>query len=288
LSNAPRSYTIDHQTWTPHNFKPSALKTVSLREAMVQSLNVAAVDLAMQVGLSRIVDNAQAFEFSTPLAPYPSLALGAFEMIPLELARAYCAFAADGVLPYPLSVREVVDESGAPLERRHLSIQRIMPPEKAYLMTSLLRSVVKEGTARSLTARGIHFPVAGKTGTTNDYRDGWFVGYTPNILALVWVGFDNGRSIRATGSSAALPIWADLMQSIPHHISNDGFRVPAGIIQKPVCLDTGLLANKGACPATRMEVFLAKQLPDGTCHLHRPSNPIQNMFKEVKNFFKKL
>jgi hypothetical protein len=115
--------------------------------------------LAMQIGLKRVVETARSFQFSTPLKPYPSIALGAFELVPLELARAYCAFAADGVLPYPLSVKEVVGEAGQVLERRHMTIARVTTPAKAFLMSSLLRSVVTEGTARGLQEGGI-FPSA--------------------------------------------------------------------------------------------------------------------------------
>ena len=184
---------------------------MTVRRALAKSLNLATVDLAMQVGLDRIVNIAKAFHFSTPVKPYPALALGAFETIPLELARAYCAFAADGELPYPLSLKEAVDEKGQVLERRQMTIERVTSPAKAFIMSSMLRSVVTEGTARALLDRGISFPVAGKTGTTNEFRDAWFVGYTPDILALVWVGFDNGDSIHLAGATAALPIWADLV-----------------------------------------------------------------------------
>ena len=139
----------------------------------------------MQVGMGRIVETASAFHFSTPLKPYPSLALGAAEVIPLELARAYCAFAADGLLPYPLSLKEVSDEKGSVLDRRHMTVERVTSPEKAFIMTSMLRSVVTEGTARSLERMGVTFPAAGKTGTTNDFKDAWFVGFTPALTAGV-------------------------------------------------------------------------------------------------------
>ena len=287
LSNTPKTYTIDGKPWLPRNFKPSAPATVSLREALAQSMNVATVNLAMQVGLEQVVADADRFEFSTPLEPYPALALGAFEMIPLELARAYCVFAADGVLPYLLSVTEVMDEAGDPIERRHLNIQRVTSPAKAYLMTSLLRSVVTDGTARSLATKGITYPVAGKTGTTNDYRDAWFVGYTPNILALIWVGFDNGRSMRTSGAVAALPIWADLMRAIPHHISNSAFRVPDGITRKSICLDQGHAAPKEPCANPQTEVFLADQTATAASDQQRPSNPFKKLFDGVKNFFKR-
>jgi len=238
----------------------------------------------MRTGLDHIVDTAGKFDFSTPLKPYPSLALGAFEVIPLELARGYCVFAANGVLPYPLSLKGVVGENGKTLEQKHLQIERLIPPEKAFMMNFMLQSVVIQGTARSLKARGINWPVAGKTGTTNDFRDAWFVGYTPDILALVWVGFDNGDPIFATGSSAALPIWAELMNSIPQYISEAGFKVPSGVEKRSVCDVTGLLANENACPQPQEEYFLVEKLPTEHCPLHSKSG-LKDLIKGVKKLF---
>jgi len=146
-----------------------------------------------------------AFQFSTPIKPQPSLALGAYEVIPLELARAYCTFASDGLEPYPLSLKSIVDENGNVIERRHVTIHNIISPAKAYIISEMLRSAVTEGTGKSLKNLGVTFPVAGKTGTTNDYRDAWFVGYTPDILALVWVGFDNGDTVSVEGAVAGCP-----------------------------------------------------------------------------------
>ncbi len=284
LSNQPRTYTVDGKTWEPQNFEPVTKYTVSLRNALTMSYNLATVDLAMKTGLGHIVETARQFNFSTPLKAYPSLALGAFEVIPLELARGYCVFAAGGVQPHPLSLKGVVDENGRILEQKHLQIERLIPPEKAFIMNSMLQSVVTEGTARSLKDRGIFWPVAGKTGTTNDFRDAWFIGYTPDILALVWVGFDNGDSILASGSSAALPIWAELMNSIPQYISEAGFKVPPGVEKRTICDVTGLLANENACPQPVEEYFLAGKIPTEHCPLHRKSG-LNDLIKGVKKLF---
>ncbi|MGE5841141.1 MAG: PBP1A family penicillin-binding protein, partial [Deltaproteobacteria bacterium] len=197
LSNEPRTYHIDGKEWRPDNYAPVPESKIRMRDALSKSVNRATVDLAMNLGLDPIVKTASAFGFSTPLKPYPSIALGAFEVVPLELARAYCAFAADGVLPIPLSLKEVVDEKGQALERRHMSVETVTTPGKAFLITSMLKSTVEQGTARSLKEMGIRFPAAGKTGTTNEFKDGWFVGYTPEIMALIWVGFDDGSSLQA-------------------------------------------------------------------------------------------
>jgi len=283
LSNQPQTYSIDGKTWEPQNFETVTKYTVSLRDALKMSYNLATVDLALKTGLDHIVDVAARFHFSTPIKPYASLALGAFEVIPLELARAYCVFAADGTQPYPLSLKSVVDENGKTLEQKHLQIERLITPAEAFMMNSMLQSVVTEGTARSLQNYGVTWPVAGKTGTTNDFRDAWFVGYTPDILALVWVGFDNGDPIQATGSAAALPIWADLMNSIPQYISGQNFAVPSGVEKRTVCSVTGLLAVKN-CPEPIEEYFLTAQVPTEECPLHKKSG-LSTLIEGVKKLF---
>ena len=257
-----------------------------MRDALSRSVNRATVDLAMKLGLEPVVSMASAFGFSTPLKPYPSIALGAFEVVPLELARAYCAFAADGVLPIPLSLKEVVDEKGQALERRHMSVQSVTTPGKAFLITSMLRSTVEQGTARSLKDMGIRFPAAGKTGTTNDFKDGWFVGYTPEIMALIWVGFDDGTSLQAAASALTLPIWADLMGAIPHHVSGSWFKTPPDIVVETVCKESGQIALASGCPVTMEEVFLAENSPKERCTLHRELGPLEGVIKGVKEFFK--
>jgi penicillin-binding protein 1B len=281
LSNDPKSYTVNGKPWEPQNFETVTEYTVSLQDALKKSYNLATVDLAMKTGLDRIVDMAAKFNFSTPIKPYPSLALGAFEVIPLELARAYCVFAAEGVQPFPLSLKGVVDENGRILEHQHLNIERLIPPAEAFIMNRMLQGVVKEGTARSLQWRGVTWPVAGKTGTTNDFRDAWFVGYTPDILALVWVGFDNADPINATGAAAALPIWADLMNAIPQYRSETDFNIPQGVEKILVCPVTGRPAV-GGCPNPVDVYFLIAHAPEEPCPLHAKDGIAGKIIKGVK------
>ena len=285
LSNKPKTYNVDGKAWTPRNFNPKAKKQVSVRQALENSDNLATVDLAMRIGLEPIIETASRFGFSSRFEPYPSLALGAFEVIPLELARAYCAFAAAGMMPYPLGLKAVIDENGKVLERRHLQIQRSTSPAKAFMITSMLRGVIENGTGQTLVGKGIHWPVAGKTGTTNNSRDAWFIGYTPDILALVWVGFDNGDSIKATGAQAALPIWAELVKAIPHQLSRNDFRVPEGIVTRMICGDEGIPLVSGNCDRPKEEFFLVENAPPAP----RPLAPIQGVFdkliKGIKDIF---
>jgi penicillin-binding protein 1B len=276
VSNDPKPYRFGGKTWIPKNYHPVMEKEMSLRWALAQSVNIATVDLAMKTGLERITKTLEKFHFTTPQKSYPSLALGSFEVVPLELARAYCVFGADGVLPYPLSLREVADEKGNLLKRKYMTVEECLPPDKVYLINSMLQTAVLYGTGRALNGMGVSFPVAGKTGTTNGYRDAWFVGYTSEILALVWIGFDNGDSIGLTGAEAALPIWADLIKQIPHHLSETWFRMPEGVVEHVICSMTGELAVEGKCPSSVKEIFLSKRSPDRFCSLHG------------RGFFKKL
>ncbi len=285
LSNESRTYEVDGGIWEPRNYGDEHESRVTLRTALAESLNLATVDLAVKIGIDHVVETAQAFGFSTPFRPYLSLSLGAQEVVPLELARAYCVFAADGVLPYPLSLKAVVDENGDILERQSVDIKRVISPAKAFVMTSMLRSVMENGTGRSIKRMGITFPVAGKTGTTNGYRDAWFVGYTPDILALVWVGFDDGTSIRATGASAAMPIWAELMKSIPQYVSGEWFRMPPGVVRRLICADSGELAVPSRCPHPVEEVFLAGNVPERKCSIHRGKNVFQRLMGRIKDIF---
>jgi len=282
LVNEPRTYTVDGKPWSPKNFGGFAKPRLSLREALARSVNQATVDLAMQVGLERVRETAAAFGFTTPLHTYPSLALGALEVKPLELARAYCVFAAEGLKPFPLALREVRDEGGAALERRHMTVERVISPAQAYLMTSLLESAVRDGTARGLADLGIVIPAAGKTGTTNDSRDAWFVGYTPDLLALVWVGFDNGDPLQASGARAALPIWAALVRAVPHRLSGMEFRLPPGVVERTVCGADGFPAVDGTCAESLQEVFLEDHLPD-ELREPTPGRLLRDLMKGVKD-----
>jgi penicillin-binding protein 1B len=281
LSNDPKSYTVNGKLWEPQNFEPVTEYTVSMKMALTKSYNLATVDLAMKTGLDQIVEMAGRFHFSTPIKPYPSLALGAFEVIPLELARAYCVFAAEGVQPFPLSLKGVLDEHDTILEQKHLNIERLIPPAEAFVITAMLQSVVKEGTARALQWRGVTWPVAGKTGTTNDFRDAWFVGYTPDILALVWVGFDNGDPIAATGAAAALPIWADLMTAIPQYRSETEFKIPRGVEKISICSVTGSIAV-AECPEPIEAYFLAGRTPAQKCTLHAKGGIAGKIIERLK------
>jgi len=286
FSNEVRTYDGEGKTWAPRNYSPVAESAVPMRTALAKSINLPTVDLAMRVGLDQVRETARSFGFSTPLAAYPSLALGSSEVIPLELARAYCAFAAEGTLPQPLSVKDVMDEEGNVLERRYMTLERVTTPAKAFLITSMLRSAVEEGTGRPLKAKGIDFPVAGKTGTTNDLKDAWFVGYTPELLTLVWVGHDQRQPLPGPGSEIALPIWADVMNGMRQYLSGKGFKMPPGVVRKEICIESGQLALFSGCPQKRTEFFLEENSPKEPCSLHGSQNPLDRIIQKAKDLIR--
>ncbi|MBL0712148.1 MAG: PBP1A family penicillin-binding protein [Desulfosarcina sp.] len=262
LSNAARTYHVDGQDWQPRNDTANDVPRVSLREALARSINRATVDLAMRVGMEKVADTARRFRFSSQLQPFPSLALGAVDVYPLELARAYCVFAAAGTQPFPLGLRAVFDDRGRLIEHRPMRLKRIISPARAFLIDAMLQSAVRLGTGRALAGWGINFPVAGKTGTTNNYRDAWFVGFTPDLLALVWVGFDNGDSLQVSGSQAALPIWAEIMRAIPHQVSGAAFTPPPTVVKHTICTRDGFPDVSGDCPETGEEWFQVDNVPE--------------------------
>ena len=284
LSNTPRDYIVNGRPWHPKNYNKDAKAVVDLRDALATSQNIATINLAYDIGLDSVAEKIRSFGLEMPEHAYPAMVLGATEVFPLDLAVAYCVFAADGLAPNPMALKEVVNEGGEVIEGRHATIRQVLEPNEAYLMNDLLQSVVTFGTARGLSKLGVGWPVAAKTGTTNDSKDAWFVGYTPDILALVWVGFDNGDSILGTGAQAAMPIWAELMKAIPQYVSGGWFEPPPGIVKRRVCSQSGKLAVTPYCPYPVEEVFLESNAPAETCNLHQPGSVFEELWEGFKKY----
>ncbi|MCG8472709.1 MAG: PBP1A family penicillin-binding protein [Desulfobacterales bacterium] len=285
FSNEARSYTVNGERWRPKNFSPEKEKALTMRKLLTISSNRASVDMVVRGGVNRAAERLKAFQFAVAPPALPSMVLGASEVTPLELARAYAVFASDGISPFPLSLKDVVSEKEEVLVGRFMDVSPVLSPGEAYLVTSMLESVVEEGTGRSLRRLGVSVPVAGKTGTTSNYRDAWFVAYTPDLLALVWVGFDNNDSTGVTGGRAALPIWADLAKALPEYLSGNDFVRPPDVITRKVCTQSGKLAEGSRCPVRREEVFLETLPPDGPCPIHGKSNFIERMGQGVRSLF---
>jgi penicillin-binding protein 1B len=266
ISDDPFTLTSGGKNWTPQNYDGQTHGIVTLRAALENSYNIATARLAMDVGLKRIVETARAVGIESPLRAVPSLALGAFEVTPLEMAAAFTTLANGGIRANPLTIVQVVDREGRTLETREIKMKRVLDAESVYLTNSLLQGTFERGTATSARRLGYRQPAAGKTGTTSDYKDAWFVGYTPNLLALTWVGYDSNRPLRLTGSAAALPIWTRFMLAYTAGEAAD-FSAPEDIIMLGIDPASGLLSTPD-CPVVRYEPFLIGTEPTEVCPLH--------------------
>jgi penicillin-binding protein 1B len=267
LDDSPLTMTLGGTPWSPRNYEDRYLGRVTMREALEQSLNSATVRLAHDVGLPTIIERARAFGLSGTLEPVPSMVLGAFEVTPLELAGAYVPFANGGVRPStPRTVRAVHGRNGVVEGGDDREPRAVLSPAEAYVMTSLLEGVIKSGSGAAARALGVPGAIAGKTGTTNDGRDAWFVGYSPGLLAVVWVGFDSNEPHGLSGAQAALPIWAEFMRPALEAYASQGFTVPSGVLFSDIDLENGRLANR-FCRRVGKEVFVAGTEPE-PCQEH--------------------
>ena len=255
---------VGGKSWSPENYDKKEHGAVTLREALENSYNISASKLAMAVGLDKVVETAKAAGIDSPLEPYPSLALGAFEVTPLELARAYTIFPNQGTRTEPVAIMSVVTRDGKVLQKKGYNMKKVVSPEMAYLMSSVLKGVVDRGTASPARKMGFTGLAAGKTGTTSDYKDSWFVGYTPDLLALAWVGYDDNTASGLSGASGALPIWVEFMKRLnPPGASKSDFPATDNILLVKVS-KTGKLF-KESCGEPYEEAFLKGTAPETYC-----------------------
>jgi penicillin-binding protein 1B len=250
--------------WRPKNFDREHHGRVPIREALERSYNVATARLGQQVGIPRVAEMAQRLGIESPLSPVPSLAIGAADITPLELARAYATLANGGIRPHIRTFEDVVDPQEGALERQPIESERVLDGGTAYLVTSLLEGVVDRGTASALRAQGLVGPIAGKTGTSNEERDAWFVGYTPELVAVVWVGFDEPRSLGLASSAIALPVWARFVREATGGQVRGAFLRPPDVEEIEIDPTSGAVALAG-CPLRRVEYFLPGTEPSTTC-----------------------
>ncbi|HYS78542.1 MAG TPA: penicillin-binding transpeptidase domain-containing protein, partial [Candidatus Dormibacteraeota bacterium] len=270
------------QSWAPQNFDQEYRGPVSARQALALSLNVPTIRAAEAIGLKDVVRAARRCGIESPLEPVPSIALGTFEVVPLELAAAYTTFANLGTRVWPRAIVAVMDDRGKVSEIPLRPPREAATPQSAYLALDLMRDVVRYGTGAGISAFGVEGEFAGKTGTTDDGRDAWFVGFNPDFLGLSWVGFDNNRPLRLGGSTLALPIWAQIARRAG--LDEDRrWQAPPGIVEAEVDPTTGQLAT-GRCPDTVTEVFI-----DGTqppeCEAHHGG--FESWVTRVVNWFRR-
>jgi len=267
ILDEPTTFTYENKTWTPANYEGRYEGMVSLRQALAHSLNAATAKVGARIGMERVVALWKSMGMASKLQPYPSLVLGAFEMTPLEVATAYAVIASGGYQVKPRLFTAIRDAKGKTIEIRIPDPRRVVHAQSAYLVTDMMRAVVDTGTGAPVRARGFTAPAAGKTGTTNDKRDAWFVGFTPDLLAVVWVGFDDNESLGLSGAQAALPIWTRFMKAATAGLPVADFQAPEGITFATIDPQSGLLARQG-CPARDNAPFLEGTEPRATCNLH--------------------
>lgn len=261
---------VTRDTWEPQNYDDEFLGDVTLRYALERSLNVPAVYVSQRIGIPSVARTLRLFHVAKNPPEVPALALGAVETTLLDLTSAYAALANGGVYVTPRLLRSVVDSGGEMLFREEFSEQRVADENAVYVLTNILQGVIARGTARAVRSAGFHGVAAGKTGTTDDARDAWFVGYTPNLAAGVWVGFDNNSKMGLTGGVAAAPLWGKFMQCVDPHMPDYDFLRPENVVFLTIDAASGKRETPD-CPVTNpvREVFVRGTEPPANC----PSSP---------------
>src|SRR5438270_8015690 len=255
IPDTPFVWEYDGRTWSPQNYKEEYHGEVTLRQALELSLNSATARVAQEVGLDHIHDAAVRLGLPEDLPKVPAMVLGGVEVTVYEMAEVFATIANLGFRTETSAVRAVLDGEGNPIEPEALGASQAISPRVAYLVTSLMEGVLDRGTARQARTAGIRFPAAGKTGTTNEGRDAWFVGFTPDLLVIVWVGFDRDDALGLSGAQAALPIWVDFMKSATAGQPGTPFLVPPGIQTASIDPASGERATS-RCPQRIEESFL--------------------------------
>ncbi|MFN2493381.1 MAG: transglycosylase domain-containing protein [Pyrinomonadaceae bacterium] len=268
FSDAPRDFVYDrNRIYHPANFGGGySMRDVTMRTGLVKSLNVVTVDIALQTGLARIANLAQQFGLPRP-ERYPSLALGTKEVTPLELAAAYATFVNGGRRVQPKIIASVGEPPAAHLSNGETAAAQVISPTTAYMITNMLTAVVDHGTARVARGSLKGTAIAGKTGTS---RDGWFVGFTPNLVCAVWIGYDDNQQLGLTGADAALPAWIDFMKAaveLKPELGGRTFECPEGIEFVEIDAQTGSLSTL-ECPYREVIAVTERLAPNVECFLH--------------------
>jgi penicillin-binding protein 1B len=271
VDDSPTTFEFDGKEYTPDNYSQEFMGMVTVRDALMHSLNVATVKVAEMIGYQRVVTVARQMGLGANIQATPAVALGAYEMTPIEVAAGYTAFASNGVRAEPLYIRSVISADGTSEDSNAPTTRLVLDPRVAFLVTSLMEDVIDHGTGYPVRQMGFAAPAAGKTGTS---RDGWFAGYTSNLLCVVWVGFDDNRNLGLSGGQAAAPIWAEFMKratALPAYHNTQAFAPAPGIVQESIDPQTGQLATN-SCPQTATEYFIAGSEPTQFCEIHGGQN----------------
>ena len=271
VDDEPTTFWFDNKPYEPGNFKQEYHGEVTLRQALAKSMNIATIKVAEMVGYDKVVEFAKKAGLNEDIQATPAVAIGSYDTTPLEIAGAYTVFANQGVYVKPNWITMVRAQNRSVVYQNKAETRQVLDPRVAYLMVNMLEEVLRTGTAAGVRARGFTVPAAGKTGTS---RDGWFAGFTSELLCIVWVGFDDNRELNLEGAHSAAPIWAEFMKrALDYRPYRDAkpFESPDGIVSMEIDPQSGMQATP-ACPITKTEVFIAGTQPVGFCPLHGGAN----------------
>lgn len=267
VEDEPTTFTFDGKDYTPDNDEGQFYGTVTARDALIHSLNVATVKIAEMVGYDRVRQFALQMGLDPDIQATPAMALGSYVMTPIEVAEGYTIFADDGVRAEARFINQVVNADGQVVQKSAPQTKPVLDPRVNYLVTNVLQDVVNHGTGYTVRLMGFDAPAAGKTGTSHD---GWFAGYTSNLVCVVWVGYDDNRDLDFTGAQTAAPVWAEFMkraEKLPAYQDMQNFAEPSGLVHVMVDPASGDLATPN-CPTTKEEIFIAGTQPTDFCPLH--------------------
>ena len=272
IETTPISLQGANVNWRPDDLVPDSVTQLSVRDAFARSSNFGAVRVGQWVGPQAVIQMARAAGVTTPIPPYPSIFLGSAEVKPIEFVAAIGAFGNGGKRIKPRFINKVTDARGKVLYQAQPSTNWVIKSGVAYLTLSLMNDVVDRGTAASIRRRGFWLPAAGKTGTTNESKDVWFVGMTPDLVAGVWLGFDQPKTITASasGGQMAAPVWAELMKTAYEERDHPGgWSPPSDLVSVPIDRESGGIAVNDCPPeSVHIEYFLPGTEPTDNCALH--------------------
>jgi penicillin-binding protein 1B len=257
------------ETWRPKNYDGKFHGEMSLRQAFYNSYNIPFVKLGRAIGLPYVVKTLRQLGIDSPLEPVPSLPLGSLEVTPLELIGAYTPIFNNGFKPALLTIKQVITATGTLRSSQKMAMTEVVTPEAAALVRSLMTGVMEEGTGQKARRLGFDGAAAGKTGTTSDYKDAWFLGYSGGFLSLVWIGYDNPKSLHLTASNTALPIWVGIMKALydGDAAEDSEATLPDGLEMRSACQESGQPATN-FCKETSADLFF-KGRPNESCELHK-------------------
>ena len=278
VSGEPISLSTPEGMWSPTNFEDKTYGKITIRKAIEDSVNTATTRLANEVGFKEVLKTARLAGITSPLLPVPSMALGSFEVTPMELAYAYTTIASGGIRFERFPLFSVTTAKGDKIITRKVKSEHAFNPQVTYLAGYAMEGVLERGTAKEARLLRIYFPASGKTGTTNDNKDSWFVGFTGDMVCAVWVGYDSGADTGMTGADGALRIWSRFMRSLYSQSGPLTVTPPKGIETAVIDPKSGYLAT-ALCPQTLRETYLKGTAPKQTCPDH-PVKPVKNAIRK--------